>query len=44
MNVKVGLVTITNSQVILGDNVTINASATGINSAPNVLYVAKGWK
>ena len=39
--VSVGLVTITNSQVILGDNVTINASATGINSAPNVLYVAK---
>ena len=26
--IKVGLVTITNSQVILGDNVTINASAT----------------
>ena len=39
--VNVGLVTITNSQVILGDNVTIDASATGINSAPNVLYVAK---
>ena len=39
--VRVGLVTITNSQVILGDNVTINAGATGINSAPNVLYVAK---
>ena len=39
--IKVGLVTITNSQVILGDNVTINASATGINSAPNVIYVAK---
>jgi len=39
--IRVGLVTITNSQVILGDNVTINAGATGINSAPNVLYVAK---
>ena len=39
--VNVGVVTITNSQVILGDNVTINASATGINSAPNVFYVAK---
>jgi uncharacterized coiled-coil DUF342 family protein len=39
--VTTGIVTITNSQVILGDNVTINASATGINSAPNVLYVAK---
>ena len=39
--VTVGVVTITNSEVVLGDNVTINASATGINSAPNVLYVAK---
>ena len=39
--VSVGIVTITNSEVILGDNVSINASATGINSAPNVLYVAK---
>jgi len=36
-----GIVTITNSEIILGENVTINASATGINSAPNVLYVAK---
>jgi hypothetical protein len=39
--VSVGIVTITNSEVILGDNVTLNASATGINSAPNVFYVAK---
>jgi len=39
--VTTGIVTITNSQVILGSNVTINASATGINSAPNVFYVAK---
>ena len=39
--VSVGIVTITNSEVILGNNVTINASATGINSAPNVFYVAK---
>ncbi len=39
--VNVGLVTITNSEVVLGNNVTINASATGINSAPNVFYVAK---
>ena len=39
--VNVGVVTITNSQVILGDNVSINATATGINSAPNVFYVAK---
>ena len=34
-------VVITNSSITIGDNVTINASATGINSAPNVLYVAK---
>ena len=34
-------VTITNSAVTIGDNVTINAGASGINSAPNVLYVAK---
>ncbi len=39
--VSVGIVTITNSEVVLGNNVTINASATGINSAPNVFYVAK---
>jgi len=36
-----GEVTITGSSITLGDNVTINAGATGINSAPNVLYVAK---
>ena len=36
-----GIVTITNSQIILGSNVTLNAGATGINSAPNVIYVAK---
>ena len=40
-SINVGLVTITNSQVVLGDNVTLNAGATGINSAPNILYVAK---
>ena len=39
--ISVGVVTITNSEVVLGDNVTINATASGINSAPNVLYVAK---
>ena len=39
--VSVGLVTVTNSTIIIGENVTIDASATGINSAPNVLYVAK---
>jgi len=39
--VNVGLVTITNSSVTIGDNVTINSGASGINSAPNVFYVAK---
>ena len=39
--ISVGVVTITNSEVVLGSNVTINATASGINSAPNVLYVAK---
>ena len=39
--VTTGIVTITNSSVTIGDNVTINAGATGINSAPNVFYVAK---
>ena len=39
--VTVGIVTITNSEITLGDNVTLNAGATGINSAPNVFYVAK---
>lgn len=39
--VNVGIVTISNSQIDLGDNVTIRSSASGINSAPNVLYVAK---
>ena len=34
-------VTITNSQITIGSGVTISASASGINSAPNVLYVAK---
>ena len=36
-----GQVTITGSSITLGDNVVINAGASGINSAPNVLYVAK---
>jgi hypothetical protein len=39
--VSVGIVTITNTSVIIGDNVTIDTGASGINSAPNVLYVAK---
>lgn len=39
--INVGLVTVTNSTIILGDNVTLDAGATGINSAPNVFYVAK---
>jgi len=34
-------VKITNSSVTIGAGVTINATASGINSAPNVLYVAK---
>ena len=39
--ITTGIVTISNSSVTIGDNVTINAGATGINSAPNVFYVAK---
>jgi hypothetical protein len=39
--ISTGIVTITSSTVTIGDNVTINAGATGINSAPNVFYVAK---
>jgi hypothetical protein len=39
--ITAGEVTITGSSITLGDNVTINAGASGINSAPNVLYVAK---
>ena len=34
-------VTISDSSITIGDNVTINTGATGINSAPNVFYVAK---
>ena len=40
-SITTGIVTITNSEVTIGDNVVINAGATGINSAPNVFYVAK---
>ena len=36
-----GIVTITDSMVIIGSGVTISGDASGINSAPNVLYVAK---
>ena len=39
--ITAGDVFITGSSVTIGDNVTINAGASGINSAPNVLYVAK---
>jgi hypothetical protein len=39
--INVGLVTVTNSTIVIGENVTIDSSASGINSAPNVLYVAK---
>jgi len=34
-------VSITNSSITIGAGVTISATASGINSAPNVLYVAK---
>ena len=40
-NITAGIVTITNTAIYIGDNVTIDGSATGIGSAPNVLYVAK---
>ena len=39
--INVGLVTVTNSTIFIGAGVSINAGASGINSAPNVLYVAK---
>ena len=39
--VSVGIVTVTSTQIIVGDSVSIDSSASGINSAPNVLYVAK---
>ena len=39
--ITAGDVFITGSSITIGDNVTINAGATGINSAPNVIYVAK---
>lgn len=39
--ITAGNVLITGSSITIGDNVTINAGATGINSAPNVIYVAK---
>ena len=39
--INVGLVTVSNSTIVIGENVTLDASASGINSAPNVLYVAK---
>jgi len=39
--ITTGIVTITNSSVFIGDNVSIDTGASGINSAPNVLYVAK---
>jgi hypothetical protein len=39
--ITAGNVLITGSSVTIGDNVTINSTATGINSAPNVIYVAK---
>ncbi len=39
--ITAGIVTITNSTIVLGDNITLSGNAAGINSAPNVLYVAK---
>lgn len=39
--ITAGEVLITGSSITIGDNVTINTGATGINSAPNVIYVAK---
>jgi hypothetical protein len=39
--ITAGDVLITGSSITIGDNVTINTGATGINSAPNIIYVAK---
>ena len=39
--ITTGIVTITDSAVYFGDSITIRGNASGINSAPNVLYVAK---
>ena len=39
--ITAGDIFITGSSITIGENVTIDAGATGINSAPNVLYVAK---
>lgn len=39
--ITAGNVLISGSSITIGENVTINAGATGINSAPNVIYVAK---
>lgn len=39
--ITTGIVTVTNSTIYIGDSVTISGTSSGINSAPNVLYVAK---
>ena len=39
--ITAGDVLITGSSITIGDDVTINVGATGINSAPNIIYVAK---
>ena len=39
--INVGVVTVTNSTIYIGAGVSISGTASGINSAPNVLYVAK---
>lgn len=40
--ITVGIVTITETEILLGDTIVLNSSSTGINTAPNVLYVSKG--
>ena len=39
--ITTGIVTITDSTISLGSNITLNGNSLGINSAPNVIYVAK---
>ena len=40
--ITVGIVTITETEIFLGDTIILNSSSSGINTAPNVLYVSKG--
>lgn len=39
--ITVGIVTITETEIFLGDTIILNSSSSGINTAPNVLYVSK---